>query len=754
MRAEREADPERVKDMSARSSAAAGSPSQGGARRKLIDRVARGLIASGGIIPLLSLLAILLVLFLEVLPLFRAPRAAPAAARALAAGAPPLHIAVDEFQEFAFVVTAGGGEYFSLRDGSPVAGAPRLDPSPATVTSVSAAEGNALVLGLSDGRIFPATVTADVTYAGGKRVVTPGFKLQASLAVDSAGRPARFVALAISDKQPTYAALFGPGDLSIVEPQIRKRLTGEDKLEMSIRNVSLPLEADVTAAALDRQAEDLILGTSSGRLVRVDLRDPLKLTVAPPVQGDGTAVTAMGFLLGGRTLVVGDAAGRVCTWHVQSSATDALVRVRRFETHGAAVVSCSPSTRDKGFVTLDAKGGVKLHYGTTGATTAELQAEGLVEATSVALAPRGNGIVAAGRGGSLARWDLSNPHPEVALQTLFRPVQYEGYPRPSLTWQTAGGTVGFEPKFSLTPLLFGTLKGTFYALVLAVPLGLLSALYVSQFMHPSIRGVVKPVIEGMAMLPTVVLGAIAGLWLAPRLERVQLGVELIPCVLAGVILAAVAGWRRLPRRVRGRFKPGTEALLLVPILLAGGALALALGGMIESVLPGGNYPAWLKLTYGLTFEQRNSVVVGFAMGFAVIPIIFTIAEDALSGVPSSLVAGSLALGATRWQTALNVVLPTASSGLLSAVMLGFGRAAGETMIVLMASGNTPTLSASPYTGFRALSVDSAISYCVTDGSTEMRVLFLSALLLFLVTLAVNTAAEIVRLRLRKKYACL
>jgi phosphate transport system permease protein len=140
------------------------------------------------------------------------------------------------------------------------------------------------------------------------------------------------------------------------------------------------------------------------------------------------------------------------------------------------------------------------------------------------------------------------------------------------------------------------------------------------------------------------------------------------------------------------------------------------------------------------------------MGFAVIPIIVTISEDAISNVPTRLISGSLALGATLWQTALRVVLPTASAGIFSAIMVGFGRAVGETMIVLMATGNTPVLDWSIFTGMRTLSANIAVEIPEAPfGSTLYRVLFLAALLLFAVTFVVNTVAEVVRLRLRKKY---
>jgi phosphate transport system permease protein len=340
----------------------------------------------------------------------------------------------------------------------------------------------------------------------------------------------------------------------------------------------------------------------------------------------------------------------------------------------------------------------------------------------------------------------------VTLQALFGRLPYEGYKAADFVWQSTGGTDDFEAKLSLTPLIYGTLKGTFYALLLAVPLALLAALYVSQFMHPSLKATVKPIIEVMAALPSVVLGFIAGLWLAPRVEKIVPGLVLAPAVVLLLILAALAAWRSSPKPWRAGLKAGSEILFLVPVVLLGVGLAFLMGGWVESAFLGGDYRGWVREVLGMTFDQRNSIVVGVAMGFAVIPIIFTIAEDSLSNVPAHLSAGSLALGATRWQTAVRVILPTASPGIFSAVMIGFGRAVGETMIVLMATGNTPVMNPSPFNGFRALSANIAVELPeAPEGGTLFRVLFLAAFLLFLMTFVVNTAAELVRLRLRRRY---
>jgi phosphate transport system permease protein len=371
---------------------------------------------------------------------------------------------------------------------------------------------------------------------------------------------------------------------------------------------------------------------------------------------------------------------------------------------------------------------------------------------AIAYAPKADGLFVAG-GGRLAAFDVHNPHPEVSWRALFGRVWYEGYEQPEFVWQSSSGTDDFEPKLSLTPLLVGTLKGTLYSLLIAIPLGVFGAMYTSQFMHPSLKPVVKPAVEIMAALPSVVLGFLAGLWLAPRVERAFPALLLMLFLLPSLTLAAGALWQTLPTRWRGRFPAGSEALLFVAVLAAGVWLALEVSAPFERWLFAGSFQAWLLDATGLPYDQRNAIIVGLAMGFAVIPIIFAISEDAFSNVPRDLVSGSLALGANRWQTVTRVVLPTASPGIFSAIMVGFGRAVGETMIVLMATGNTPILDWNPFNGFRTLSANIAVEIAEAPQFGSLyRVLFLAALLLFAVTFVVNTLAELVRQRLRRRYA--
>jgi phosphate transport system permease protein len=219
-------------------------------------------------------------------------------------------------------------------------------------------------------------------------------------------------------------------------------------------------------------------------------------------------------------------------------------------------------------------------------------------------------------------------------------------------------------------------------------------------------------------------------------------------VAATVTLLAYTGLRT----TRWNSAPGARLWFCLVAVLTGSVAAWVAGPWVEAWLFGGDFRQAVFRFTGEGFEQRNCIVIGVAMGFAVIPIIYTISEDALSNVPKPLVSASLALGASRWQTALRVVLPTASPGIFSGIMIGFGRAVGETMIVLMATGNTPLMSLSPFNGMRTLSANTAVEIPEAAlGSTHYRVLFLGAVLLFVMTFILNTVAEIVRQRLRTRY---
>ncbi len=570
---------------------------------------------------------------------------------------------------------------------------------------------------------------------------------------EAAGRIALYTVAVDPSGVSSILAWDGERNLTLVKLETEENpFTGETTFQEHRRNLEAP--GNLTALELAHDGKRAFGGTADGRILSWDLREDAALSpvpAAPPV-GSDSPVTAMTLLIGGRTLVVGRKDGSISIWFFVRTAEGRILReIRSFHALEGEIRLLAPSPRNKGFAALDVENRLGLFHSTSDRVLWTGDSP-VAETRNLSYTPKGDGLILGGRE-TIADLDLRNPHPEFSLHALFGKIWYEGYDKPDYVWQSSGATDDFEPKLSLVPLLIGSLKGTFYSLILAIPLGVLGAMYASQFMSPGLRGMVKPAVEIMAALPSVVLGFLAGLWLAPRLERFLGTLALMAIVLP--VAAMATGWlfSLLPARFRHRFPAGIEAILTLFTLSGAGWFCLSITPGLEKWVLGGPTRDWIIHTLGFGYDQRNAVVVGLGMGFAVIPIIFSIAEDAFSNVPRHLVSGSLALGADRWRTVTRIVLPTASPGVFSAVIIGFGRAVGETMIVLMATGNTPILDWSPFSGFRTLSANIAVEIPeAPEGGTLYRTLFLAALLLFLLTFAVNTAAEMIRTRLRKRYA--
>jgi phosphate transport system permease protein len=756
-----------------------------------IDRLAGLLIRLGGIGIVVSVLGILVFIMSEAWPLFRAARgrmagtlplasaptapAAPAPATSApttpvpatpAPGAPAVPgvvqaMGADEYQLYLYAVRGLPRiEFFRLPGGTWAREFPLTGLAGAVVTCASRnLQGEFVALGTADGRVGLARVRFRPRYEAQKLADLDIEVAERGVAtVDAAGRAVRQVGYAETDSgRKVVAAILGDDEIALwTSEEAAESTEGTEAASAplpAIETLRIPAGERITRLALGR-AERLVVGTDQGNVYHWSLSDGARLTSVSPV--GRSPVTALGWALGTVTFLAGTEKGELSGWFEgrldDQDAEGRMVRAHDFEPQSSAVRAIGASTRDKSFVTVGEDGSVVLRHMTSERTLLELSGEGRV--AEVMITPKGDGLLLARTDGSLARYELDNPHPEISWRALFGKVWYEGYGRPEYVWQSTGATNEFETKFSLIPLVFGTLKGTFYALLFAIPLAVLGALYVSQFVHPDVRGRIKPTVEIMAALPSVVVGFIAGLYLAPLVERYVVAILLMMIVMPAAGTAGVVIWHRLPKAVR-RFKPGMELGLIIPLLLLGAWASLRLAPRVEAALFTGDFRMWLSSALGLTYDQRNSLVVGLAMGFAVIPIIFTIADDAFSSVPGSLTAGSLALGASRWQTALRIVVPTASPGVFSAIMIGFGRAVGETMIVLMATGNTPVLDWSIFNGMRTLSANIAVEIPEAPyAGTLYRVLFLAAALLFSMTFVVNTLAEVIRQRLREKYRAL
>ncbi|MFZ8890220.1 MAG: ABC transporter permease subunit, partial [Pseudomonadales bacterium] len=464
--------------------------------------------------------------------------------------------------------------------------------------------------------------------------------------------------------------------------------------------------------------------------------------------------TPRALLFGGQTWLLGDAEGTLRrTFPVRDGAGQFRFEdARPLALPGAAQALLAVPGQRRVLATL-AGNEHRLLEATSGATLLALAADG--PQGRFAFNDRGTRVARISADNTVRAWDIEARHAELSFHRLWERVWYEGYPAPDFIWQSSGSGEDFEAKFSLTPLLFGTLKAALVAMLFATPLALGSAIYTAYFMTPGLRGWIKPSIELIAAMPTVILGFLGALWLAPLIEQHLFGTLITLLALPGLMLGLGLLWGLLPPTLRHRVPPGAHALVLMLPLAAALFALQSLAPALESSLFEQSFRFWLDARWGMSFEQRNALIVGLVLGFAITPTIFSIAEDAIVGVPDRLVHGALALGASRWDALKQIVLPAASAGILSALMIGLGRAVGETMIVLMVTGNTPYLSPSLFEGMRTFSANIAIELPEAEvNSTHYRVLFLTALLLFAMTFLANTAAEVVRGRLRKRYGAL
>lgn len=723
---------------------------------RLMDQLGKWVITAGGLSVIVAVLGIFIFVFAESYPLFTSPKVSQTQhidleRRVLTTG-------IDPYQKVIFVVSESGVAFYDPANGQLLKEAPIEARNDLRIVSAyGGVHQTHLGMGLEDGTVIRAQVKFDVAFdAGGTQSVTP------SLVVDGViklfdGPVEKLAYRNDGDGRGTVLGIGASGQLVLAETAQRRSLLGRGKTEVFMHNLTDQISGRATAVAVTQSGRYVLAGTDRGEVIRWEISRPQSVPqLQQRVQASDQAITALDYVLGDVSVMVGDAGGHVSTWmpvRVHEGSNElTFERVHSFDTHDAAVTTLVASSRDKQFLSGTETGAVGVHHMTSEQTFFVLK-ETQAPISALAFAPKMNGIVTGADNGHLRVYDFYNPHPETTLQTLFGQVWYEGYTDPEYVWQSTGGTDEFEPKLSIVPLLFGTMKGTLYAMLFALPLAVLAAIYTSEFASPNVRHVVKPVVELMASLPSVILGFLAGLWLAPLLEQEVVGALLLLPMVPTVVIVCAWLWTLLPEDFARRVPDHIVLALLGGTTLVALWLSFALGPVVESVFFDGHFQHWLLSASDTRYDQRNCLVVGFAMGFAVVPIIYTICEDALSSVPSHLRAGSLALGATPWQTAVRVVLPTASPGIFSATMIGFGRAVGETMIVLMATGNTPILDWTIFNGMRTMSANIAVEIPeAPHGGSLYRVLFLTGLLLAALTFLVNTVAEVVRQRLRERYS--
>ena len=503
-----------------------------------------------------------------------------------------------------------------------------------------------------------------------------------------------------------------------------------------------------------------------GAFVRFDtrnLREPAVAERGDLLRDDGARLTVARFLLGRDTVLIGDSRGLVRTWfrvRDEDAATSdglLLVNAHTFDGPGgpAAVTGIGSSSRKRMIVVGYGDGSVRSFYVTSNAFLAEARPFAGVPITAVTLSPRDDAIAAVTDRG-FALLALDSPHPEATVRSIFTKVWYEGNRDPAHVWQSSSGTDTFEAKYGLVPLIFGTIKATIYSMLFGVPLALLAAIYTSEFLHGRLRARIKPIIEMMASLPSVVLGFLAGLVFAPIAERavpmILVAFLMIPltCLAGGYLFqllpdrtaiilsryrilfvllgalplgpAAVAAGRAGGRAgaVRGRHQAlagradrhrrrrlGDDA---APAHRAGHGVvrvahtrSQAAHAVPEPAGPAGGAAGDRQGRRrgggrGRRRPARRLAAAGAGTGLArIVPggrprarhlraaqLAGGRVRDGLRDHPDHLhdrrrraeerarapASASLAAGATPWQTAMRVIVPTAMSGLFSAVMIG------------------------------------------------------------------------------------
>ncbi|WP_168402812.1 ABC transporter permease subunit [Erwinia amylovora] len=692
-------------------------------RRRIIERLTRRVVTACGMAILLVMMLLLFWLVAVVVPLFITPGLRADNPIKLWQSDAVIAMGMDRQQKWGWRIDhQGSGRFVPLNAQAPSApltllrGSIRASVSMDNLSVLLLSERGAMVLVQPD---FSSGAEPRWKYPLGDVPLSTGEENIHPFAITQSAENRWQVALAT----PDHIALW---QLQAQQPALHYRLNirGVDQLLLSPDGSKLYTLSGT-------QLSVWLIGSGPPKL-----REALTLAEKP---------ASLKLLSGGASLLIADDRG-IGQWFDTASAAEPRLRfIRDFAgAQWQPLIMTEPHRRV--FATLSPQGELKLFASKQQGAILSRQLEAGVQMAQ--FAPQGDGLLVE-RAGAWQHYRLDNPWPDVSWRSLWQKVWYENYPEPEYVWQATSANDDYQGKFSLVPMVVGTLKAAGLAMLFATPLALAAAIYTAWFMTPGLRRWVKPAIEMMGALPGVVIGLIAGLWLAPKIADRLSGVLLLPLILASVLLLCSWTRQKLPPVWQKRWRAeGREVLLLLPILLLSAWFSLGAIPLLEHSLWGQG----LAERFSTDYQQRNLLVAGVAMGFALVPLIFTLAEDAIFSVPASLGQGSLALGATPWQTLMRVVLPAASSGIFAALMIGFGRAIGETMIVLMATGNTPVTDGGLFAGLRSLAANVAVEMPeAAAGSAHYRVLFLSALVLLVFTLVVNTFAELLRQRLRRRY---
>lgn len=726
--------------------------------RLLRDILARIGVSLAGFAVIGSLALIIIYMFYQAAPAFQAPAVTVTGNTAAQVDEPALLALLQPRQSsHALIVNAAGAvDVFDPVSAKRIQQLSLLsDDARLTSATVSVTAGSWLAAGFADGYIQLLQVIPALTAQPGTTPVKTLFPDKKGYLLDLQGAAIHSLVVRATGDQLFAVAATQDHRLLLAAFELTKQPDESFTVEAS-QVISLPmLESGALPHKLhlSRNGDYAVVADDQGYLNLLDLRNWQVPQQAARVRATSTSINALQGLPGDISIITGDALGQLLQWFVVRTPEGemTLQPVREFEAMPGSITAITAESARRGFLVADNKGYIGIYYVSSVAALLQKKIPLNGSVSQISMSADNQRALLATDQGDLVRLHIRNTHPDVSFSSLWQKTHHEGRATPDYVWQATSTDDTYDAKMSLVPLTVGTLKAALYAMLFAIPLGVMAAIYTACFMHPRHRERVKPAIEMMEALPTVIIGFLAGIWFAPVIEQhLVLFFTLLVVIPTGFILFGFV-FSLLPAGLHEHLSRGREALLLLLPLVVLSLFGVAIAPLIEQLFFAGDMRIWLS-SQGIDYQQRNALVIGVAMGFAIIPTVFTLSEEALFSVPRHLSQGSMALGATAWQTLYYVVLPTASAGILSAIMLGFGRAIGETMIILMASSNSPLVNLNLFEGFRGLTSTLAVELPeAASGSSHFRVLFIAALVLLVLTFAVNTIAELIRQRIRKQY---
>ena len=742
-----------------------------------MDKFMSRFIAVGGLSVIFAVLLIMVFIGLEVVPLLK--EANVTANKTIKIPAVETKaITVDEWTLLPGLVSKDSIYFIDFKKNNSISREEFKRENGSKITAVSYnQEKQSIIVGNSQGKFSIIKINYQKKfldeYDKGKRLSDIIYKLEQLPYMSISEKPGQIIDVqyAETDELKLVAAILEVDkkrELICVSLEQEVDLFGNTSGELKVGkriNLSKDISGNISKLELSSQADSILAASDNGNVYSfrtIEGKISFSQKFAPFRDEADKTISSMNFIFGSKSVILTNNAGRMLGWSLYKPGKEIPLGFgltkSNFENLEGPATFFTKSLRNKAFLT-GSKNNISLRYATNESINWSDTLD--FEVQQSIISSKYNTILLTDNQNRMHIYDLDDPHPEASVRTYFSPLWYEGQSEPKYLWESVGGTEEKEKMLSMMPLIFGTFKATFYALLFAIPIALLAAIYTSQFLPPSLKTVIKPLMEVMASLPSVIIGFLAALVFAPMVE------DKFPSILMVLLTVPISAilmgylWSGLPAKYRYLCKPGMEFLFFLPVLIFTAVAAWNFGPVIESIFfvvtdstgrEVASFADWWNKTVGLEYTQKNAMIVGFAMGFAVIPIIFTIAEDSLSNVPKSMTSASLALGASRWQTTWKVVVPTASAGIFSACMIGLGRAVGETMIVLCAAGGTGIMEMNIFNGMRTLSLNLAMELPeAAQGGTLYRSLFLGAFILFILTFVINTVAEVIRQHIRNKY---